>query len=125
MDTRNMKRIVDCLSPRDSLGFWGLEAVANELGLFDVAKDCGDFGKKLFEINSRILDLTPEAPLQHPLQRRQRGIALSDLDVAQRVDGDSRNLAQLALIDSKRRTPLPDHLTNNLRVHSNEYCDAK
>ena len=60
MDTRNMKRIVDCLSPRDSLGFWGLEAVANELGLFDVAKDCGDFGKKLFELNSRILDLTRE-----------------------------------------------------------------
>ena len=60
MDTRNMKRIVDCLSPRDSLGFWGLESIANELGMFDVAKDCADIGKKLFEISGRILDLTRE-----------------------------------------------------------------
>ena len=60
MDLKNIKRIVDCLTPRDSLAMWGLEAVANELGLFLVAKDAGEIGQKLFEINGKMLELTRE-----------------------------------------------------------------
>lgn len=60
MKLQNIKRIVDCLSPRDACGLWGLKAVAGELGMADVANEADEFACKLFEISSKMVELARE-----------------------------------------------------------------
>lgn len=60
MDLKHTKRIVDCLTPRDSLGLWGLEAVAKQLGMASVALEAKEAAEQLFAISEKILELTRE-----------------------------------------------------------------
>lgn len=60
MELDHMKRIVDCLTPRDALGLWGLEAIAKELGLDDVAKKASDIGDKMFDLRQSELRMIRE-----------------------------------------------------------------
>lgn len=60
MDLKHTKRIVDCLTPRDALGLWGLEAVAKQLGMTSVALEAKEAAQQLFEINCKMVELTRE-----------------------------------------------------------------
>jgi len=60
MDLKHTKRIVDCLTPRDPLGLWGLEAVAKQLGMESVALEAREAADHLFAINQKMLELSRE-----------------------------------------------------------------
>lgn len=60
MDLKLMKRIVDCMSPREAVSLWGLEAVAYELGLDSVAKEAADAAYKLADLQSQLVRIHRE-----------------------------------------------------------------